>query len=63
MEELPKTNVKKNFPGTKKGQYYSLAELQSGDYAGMTESDAHTSGKNDGQYTKINKTKGKKHNG
>jgi len=58
---LPVTDTqkdKRNFPGYNKKQYHSLAELQKGDQGGMTESDSKTSGKDDGQYTTLNKKSG-----
>lgn len=68
--ELPAHDVEKtmkNFPGVEKKQYYTLDEIKEGDSGfgegrlgagGMTETDADTSGKMDGPYTKINKKKG-----
>ena len=50
---------RRNFPGFEKGVWYTLDELRDGDYAGMTETDSKTSGKEDGTYTKINKKSGK----
>lgn len=60
--KLPTTDTQKdrrNFPGYEKKQYHSLEDLKKGDPSGMTESDSKTSGKNDGQYTDINKKSGK----
>lgn len=57
--KLPVHEPDRNYPHTEKKQYFSLAELQKGDYAGMTETDSKTSGKEDGQYTPINYKSGK----
>lgn len=51
--------ARRNFPGFEKNVWYTLDELRSGDYAGMTETDSKTSGKEDGKYTPINKKSGK----
>lgn len=53
-----KTPSREGFGPAEKKQYFSLADLRSGDYAGMTETDSKTSGKEDGQYTPINKKSG-----
>jgi hypothetical protein len=60
--KLPAQNtqeVRRNFPGYSEEKHYDLESMREGDYSGMTESDSDTSGKEDGPYTKINKTKGK----
>lgn len=57
--KLPVHKPERNFPQPEKKQYFSLAELREGDYAGMTESDSKTSGQDDGAYTKINQKSGK----
>lgn len=69
--KLPATDTqrsRRNFEGYEKNQWYSLGELQSGDYAGNTETDSKTetsqdhSGKGEGGgkgYTKINQKSGK----
>lgn len=68
---LPVTDVQKsrrNFDGVEKNEWYSLAELQSGDYAGNTETDSKTETPQDhstkgqrggGGYTLINQKSGK----
>lgn len=58
---LPITDVqekKRNFSGYQVNQYYNLADIQDGDYAGTTETDSATD-KSAGGYTAINKKKGK----
>jgi hypothetical protein len=59
---------RRNFPGYEKEQWYSLAELQSGDLGGNTETDGRTEKPSDhagkgerggGGYTTINKKLGK----
>jgi len=55
---LPVHKPERNFPQAEKKQWYNLSELTYGDYAGMTETDSKTSGKEDGQYTPINKKSG-----
>lgn len=63
--KLPIKEPERNFEHVQKKQWYSLAELQAGDYAGMTESDSKTSGQEDGPYTPINRKSGpgSKHQG
>ena len=61
--KLPVTDTQKsrrNFEGLSKDEWYSLGELQSGDYAGTTDTDSQTddSSKEKG-YTPINKKHGK----
>lgn len=52
--KLKVNEPKKNFPKAKKTVVYSLQDLRSGDYAGMTETDGKsTNGKDHGSYTKI----------
>lgn len=56
---------RRNFEGLNKNQWYNLAELRGGDYAGNTETDSQTetsedhAGKGGGGYTKINQKSGK----
>ena len=66
--DLPTHNADdlKNFEGPDEKTYYTLEEIQKGDHGtqekfggGMTETDADTSGKKDGPYTRINKKKGR----
>lgn len=67
--KLPKTDTQeemRNFPGYEEKQHYELPEIVKGDHGtqetyggGMTETDSHTSGKDDGPYTRIQK-KGQK---
>jgi len=55
---LPECDVqaeRRNFPGVQIEQVYTLADLMAGDTSGITETDSVTSGKNDGDYTRINK--------
>jgi len=66
---LPIKTPNRNFPQVEKNQWYSLGDLQSGDYAGNTETDSATEQSSDhrnkgeqggGGYTSINyKAKGK----
>ena len=57
--KLPVHKPEANFDNQpKKKQWYKLKELTYGDYAGMTETDSKTSGKEDGEYTPINKKSG-----
>lgn len=56
--KLPVKTPERNFDHVETKQYYSLEDLKSGDYAGMTESDSKTSGQEDGQYTPINHKSG-----
>lgn len=56
--KLPVKEPDRNFEGLQKKQWFNLAELREGDYAGMTETDSKTSGKSDGQYTPLNKKSG-----
>ncbi len=61
LSDLDTQKQRRNFSGYEKKQYVNLAELQEGDTSGMTESDAPTSGKEDGPYTHIQKkTQGQK---
>jgi len=50
---------RRNFEGYEKNQWYSLAELQSGDYAGTTDTDSKTESYNDAGSTSIYKKSGK----
>lgn len=57
--KLPIQKPRSNFDSEpKKKEWYSLAELKSGDFAGITETDSKTSGKEDGPYTPINRKSG-----
>lgn len=59
--KLPVTDTqrsRRNFEGYEKNQWYNLGELQSGDYAGTTETDSQTAEKSGG-YTPINQKSGK----
>ena len=58
--KLPVKTPERNFPQSKKTVVYSLQDLTSGDYAGMTESDGKsTNGADHGAYTKIQEGYGK----
>lgn len=62
---LPITDVqekKRNFSGYQVEQYYTLADMQDGDYAGTTDTDSKTDTKGSGGYSKINKKQGKVRN-
>lgn len=62
---LPITDVqekKRNFSGYQVNQYFSLADMQDGDYAGTTETDSKTDPKGSGGYSKINQKQGKVRN-
>lgn len=59
--KLPVCNInreRRNFEGFEKNQWYSLAELQSGDFGGTTETDSKTAPE-EGGYSTINKKSGK----
>ncbi len=58
--KLPIKNKLRNYPQVEKKQWYSLADLQAGDYAGTTETDSKTAPESGG-YTKINQKSGKGH--
>jgi hypothetical protein len=45
---------RRNFPGYKESQPYSLVDIQQGDTSGTTESDSKTDSKGSGGYTRIN---------
>jgi hypothetical protein len=50
---------RRNFPGYEEKEYYTLDEIRKGDQSGITETDSKTSGKEDGEYSTINKKSGK----
>lgn len=58
LPEIDTQKERRNFPGCEEKVYWTTEELQEGDTRGMTETDKHTSGKDDGPYTRLQEKSG-----